>query len=343
MTATCDVAPPRSHLGRRWLPVAGLFLLSPISAEYLIGYDETIGHPLRLLAGLLILGPLYGAVAVLIRETVRRAGRGWPTVLLLGAAFGLVQAGLIEQSLFHLEFDENDPDWATEEPVTTIPGSRVDAQNLLNWVGGHMIWSFTAPIAMVESCVPKPADRPWLGGRGLVVMVVLYLAGAAVIAQDFVGSGPVATPGELAAAAVAVLALAVAAFALPRRGPRRPGRVPPPWVVGGAAVAVLGAHQWLDGRSWTVFALDLVMLGVLGALLLWWSGRAGWSRVHTMAVAGAALVASVAVSFWVEPLGSPSYSVKYTVNAVLAAGVLALIALAYHRLRRGRALERDSA
>ena len=67
---------------RRWAAVAALVVLSPICAEYLIGYLEGADEPLGLLAGLLILAPLYGTVAVLIREVVRRTGRGWPTILL---------------------------------------------------------------------------------------------------------------------------------------------------------------------------------------------------------------------------------------------------------------------
>lgn len=87
---------------RKKSPVApAVFLFAPVSAEYLIGYDDIIGDPAVLIFGLLIFGPLYGAPAVLIRETTRRAGRGWPSMLLLGLAFGLVQAGLVDQSLFN--------------------------------------------------------------------------------------------------------------------------------------------------------------------------------------------------------------------------------------------------
>src|SRR5688500_16626641 len=77
-------APPRFR--HRWAAVAGLLVLSLISAEYLIGYGDSTDRPLELLAGLLVLAPLYGTVAVLIREITRRTGRGWPTILLLSAA-----------------------------------------------------------------------------------------------------------------------------------------------------------------------------------------------------------------------------------------------------------------
>lgn len=75
---------------RRWLsriaPAVFLLFFAPITAEYLIGYDDTIGHPEELIFGLLIFGPLYGAPAVLIREFTRRAVQNWPTILLLALA-----------------------------------------------------------------------------------------------------------------------------------------------------------------------------------------------------------------------------------------------------------------
>ena len=40
------------------------------------------------------------APALLIREVARRRGLGWPGILLLAAAFGVVQAGLVDQSMF---------------------------------------------------------------------------------------------------------------------------------------------------------------------------------------------------------------------------------------------------
>ena len=55
---------------------------------------------MSLVVGLLILGPLYGAPALLIRELARRFGVGWPGIMALAAAFGIVQAGVVDQSLF---------------------------------------------------------------------------------------------------------------------------------------------------------------------------------------------------------------------------------------------------
>jgi hypothetical protein len=168
---------------RRLAPVVGLLLLSPYCAEFLIGYQGVV-DPAGLLVGVLFVAPLYGTVAVLVRELARRAGRGWPTILLLCAAAGLVQAGLIDQTLFNHEVFDGGPYWQTL--TARIPGAHVDASQLLVFVGGHVIWSFGAPIAVVEACVPRLADRPWLGRAGTAVMVVLYLAAAAFFHHELV-------------------------------------------------------------------------------------------------------------------------------------------------------------
>lgn len=320
---------------RRLVPILGLLVLSPVAAEYLIGYLETTGNPLGLLVGLVIFVPLYGTAAVLIREFARRTGRGWPTILLLSAAFGLIEAGLIDQSLFHLAFDTDDPAWATQQPTTTIPGLGVDAIEVLNFVGGHVIFSFAAPIAVVESCVPRLAQRPWLGRVGIAVLVVLYVLAAAVVFRDQ-NDQTIASPAELIGAGIAVVALAVAAFLVPRRsGAKSHGRVPPWWLVGCGALSLFAAYETAPS-TWVGVVLDVAVLGALGGLLLFWSGRERWGREHVLAVAGAALVVRAGVAFAVTPLGHPSIVGKYLSNAILFAGVLATLACAYVRTRRAR-------
>ncbi|UQA91197.1 hypothetical protein [Streptomyces halobius] len=322
---------PRSR--RRWAAVAGLLVLSPISAEYLIGYGESTNRPLELLAGLLILAPLYGTVAVLIREITRRTGRGWPTILLLSAAFGVIQAGLIDQSLFHHEVDAGDPDWATEPQHTLIPGLGVDASNLLNYVGGHVIWSFAAPIAVVESCAARIADRRWLGPAGIGVMVVLWALGAVLVFSD-AASDSTAGPAQLSGAAVVAVALIVAAFTVRPTSGRSSAKAPSWWLGGGVTGVAWCASQLLPA-TWVGTTVNVVAMAVLGWLLLRWSRSPGWGRRHVLAAAGSALVVRAGLSFLVEPLGGVDGAVKYAVNAAMLAGVAALLLLAARRLRRG--------
>lgn len=205
--------PARTRIGA----AVGLLLLSPICAEYLIGYDQIISNPLDMLTGLLVLGPLYGTVAVLIREVARRTGRGWPTMLLLSAAFGLIQAGVIDQSLFNPDFVD-EASWDDDRLPTFVAGLGVSVKHVVGFVGGHVIWSFCAPIGVVESCVPRIADRPWLGRLGITVMIVLYGLGALVIFKEH-SKQFLATPAQFGTVGLFALALAVAAFAIPRRFP----------------------------------------------------------------------------------------------------------------------------
>ncbi|MFM9698367.1 hypothetical protein [Streptomyces europaeiscabiei] len=317
----------------RWAAVAGLLVLSPISAEYLIGYGESTGRPLELLAGLLILAPLYGTVAVLIREITRRTGRGWPTILLLSAAFGVIQAGLIDQTLFDNEVDADGPDWATQALVTLIPGLGVDAARLLNYVGGHVIWSFAAPIAVVEACAPRIADRRWLGPVGVVVMVLLWALSAVLIFNDTEADSSAGTAQLVGAAAVAIALIAAALTVRPART-RSSAKAPAWWLVGGVTGVAWCANQLLPA-TWAGVTVNVVAMVVLGWLLLHWSRRQGWGRRHVLAVAGSALVVRAGLSFLVEPLGdNVDGTVKYVVNAVMLGGVAALLLMAAHRLRR---------
>ena len=320
--------PWRQRIG----PVVALFFFAPISAEYLLGYDDLIGRPLELVFGLLIFGPLYGAPAVLIREAARRTGRGWPTILLLGFAAGLVQAGLIDQSLFNPSYRDI-PYWDDLLLPTYLPGLGFSAYMLLGFVGGHMIQSFAGPIAVIESLVPRRADEPWLGRPGLVVMALLYLAAAGFVLEDQARTeGFVASVGQLAGSALVVVALVVVAFRLPRRRRNRPGTPPRPLVVAVVSIAAF-AVDGLMPTTWSGVAVAALALIGLGTLVWRWSGRAGWSRAHVLAVGAAPLVVNVATAFLIEPLGSPNPVIKYAVNAVLAIGVAVLLLVAARRVR----------
>ncbi|WP_243082249.1 hypothetical protein [Streptomyces sp. 891-h] len=231
---------------------------------------------------------------MLIREVARRTGRGWPSILLLSAAFGLFQAGLIDQSLFNPHF-VSDPFWSQERLPTLVPAAGISAHHLLGFVVGHMIWSFAAPIVVVESCVPRLADRPWLGRVGTTVLLVLY-------------------------------ALAVVVFF--HEHTRNFMRARHNW-----APPRLSATHQLAPADWSGSVLDLTALSLGGCLLLFWSRRRDWDRPHALMVGGTALVVNAALSFVVEPVGGhTSLTAKYAANATLMAAVLALLTWAYRRL-----------
>lgn len=87
-----------------WLPVLGVLVAAPWFAEMSWG-----AYPFTEIAVILLfLAPMYGCAALLIREAARRSGRGWPTMLMLAAAFGVLQAGVVDQSLFNPAYDRYD-------------------------------------------------------------------------------------------------------------------------------------------------------------------------------------------------------------------------------------------
>ncbi|MEV2278171.1 hypothetical protein AB0I72_21560 [Nocardiopsis sp. NPDC049922] len=337
---------PRPRLHRRLLPVIGLLLLSPVCAEYLIGYDANVGRPLVLLGGLLILGPLYGAVALLIREIARRTGRGWPTILLLALAFGVIQAGLVDQSLFNPVYRDIDY-WDGMRAPTLVEEIGVSADMGLTFLLGHTVWSFGAPIAVVEALAPRDlARRPWLGWFGTSVVAVLYLAAAYLVFDDHLSTEDfTASPGQLAGAAAVVALLVLVALTLPRRRAHgsEPGsarRAPSPWLVGGLTLLAAAGSMFLP-PTWPGFAGKLAVLAGLAALVWAWSRGEGWSGRHVVLVAGAPLVVNGLLSFVVEPLGEPvAPLLKYGSNAFFALLVIALVAWGYVRSSRRERAER---
>ncbi|OHV33464.1 hypothetical protein CC117_22605 [Parafrankia colletiae] len=364
-TAPPADAPARTPpAGRaRLAATAGLLVLAPICGEHLIGYDSSIGRPLDLLASLLFFIPLYGTVAVLIREAVRRRGGGPLALVALAAAFGLAQAGLIDQSLFDPHVT-GDPAYDDDRTHTLIPGTGLAAHPLLNYVAGHVIWTFTAPIVVIESLAPRIADRPWVHRRGLLTLGAFYLAAAALIHSD---TGDVdVSPAQLAATATAVLLLAAAALIRPkRRTPRTrppalsPPALPPPtppseaelvrarwrrtWgprLLAAAALTTFTTHQLLP-PTWAGTLADLAILTTVVALLHRATRQhhrhhrtSSQGRRRALTVAGAALTVNAALSFVVDPIGTVSYPAKYAANATLTVTVLLLLAAAHHQLTR---------
>ncbi|SDL72794.1 hypothetical protein SAMN05216298_4934 [Glycomyces sambucus] len=321
--------PPRTSLARRLAPAIGLALLAPVCAEMLSGYDVTTGDPAALLVTVLFGSMLYGAPALLIRETARRAGLGWPGVLLLAAALGIVQAGIIDQSMFSANYRGIDY-WAEMTGPTWIDPLGLSAFTALTFIGGHTLWSFTAPIAMVEA-VDGREPRPWLRAPGLVVTAVLYPAAAYVVLQDHLANETDhASAAQVTGAAVTAAVLIVLALLLGRKRSRPvPRRVPPPAVLIPASAAALIAAGWT--YTWTGVAVAAALILGGGAAIVHWSRSEHWDRRHATALAAGALLAVVLPSFLTDPIGETDPVAKYVNNAALT---LLVIALAWWAMRR---------
>jgi len=318
-------------MDRRWPWALALLVFSPVCAEYLWGYDDTTGDALVLLGGLLIFVPLYGAPALLIREAAVRLGLHWPGVLLLAAAAGLVEAGLVDQSMFSTSYRDI-PYWDDITVPTAIEPLGISVYTALTFVGGHVVLSFGAPIAIVEGLAGSAGRRPWLGRVGLAVTAFFYLAAAGLVLGDHLNSEADHASATQVAVAGAVVVLLVGAALATRRwrlGPS-PGGVPGPWLLGLGVLAVASGYTILPPSAAGTAALELLALATIFTLV-GLSRRDGWSRAHTITVAGGALVAAGIGAFWTTPLGDVPAAAKYAHNAALLLLVAVLTVAAVRR------------
>ncbi|HSK95510.1 MAG TPA: hypothetical protein VK891_02745 [Euzebyales bacterium] len=344
MINTTDAQPavPETVSARRPPAVAaalGLFVLSPLIAEYLLG-NVTIGA----LGYLLIFAPLYGAGALLVREITRRTGRGWPTMILLGLAYALVEEGLLTQTLFN-------PSYLGLDLLAT---AHVNALGIGAWwtlfvLTLHTVWSTSVSIALVEALAVRHRTTPWLGWPGLAVTAVVYLLGAALIALGtYAEERFVAAPAQLLGVAVVVVAVIIAAFAVPQRRPVPHSRpVPSPWVVGAVAFVAssvfMGVSMVLPTRGsaadWLIVGLYAGLYAVVIALVRRWSpahDRDGWDDRHRLALAGGALLTYVWYGWPARPAVGAMGQADLVGNAVFSLGALVLLAVAAARVRGER-------
>ncbi|MEO3789543.1 hypothetical protein ABGB14_04990 [Nonomuraea sp. B10E15] len=322
-------------MGRRIAPALGLFLLSPLIGEFLLG-----NLPVTMLVALITLAPLYGGGALLVRELARRRGAGWPGIVLLAIAYGLVEEGLATRSLF-------DPGYAGMDLVSYawIPGLEVSAWWVSFVLGGvHAVGSICVPIAIMESYVPARATEPWLRLPGLVTAGLLFVCGA-VAAALF---DPAAYEPSIAqAAAVVVLAGLLVLLALRRRGRAvgaqvlAQGRAPGPWPVLGFSLAA-GAVFWLAALAldtlgaWPVVAVNLAVYATVCTLVTRWSGRHGWGPVQTFALAAGGVLTYAWHGFPQPPAVPVEPAIDLAGNTVFALAAVALLAVAAARLRAPR-------
>jgi hypothetical protein len=158
-----------NHL-RRIAPAIGLFFLSPLIGEFLLGNIPIDALPIGLFAA-----PLYGGGTLLIREITRRTRRGWTTMILLGFAYAVIEEGLVTQSLFN-------PSYVGLNllNIAYIPVLGMGAWWTLYVLTLHTVWSTSVPIALIEALFPNQRTTPWLGKVGLAITIILLFLGAAL-------------------------------------------------------------------------------------------------------------------------------------------------------------------
>lgn len=317
---------PRPPRRRHLVPALGLLVLAPWVGEFLLG-----NLALRELIALPFLIPLYGGGALLIRESARRAGRGWPSILLLGLAYGVIQAGLVDQSLFNPSFQGLD-----FQRVTPIPGLGISAYHAISFIVGHAVWSISVPIAIVELLTPDSRASPWLGRVGLATTALFYLLGCALLALGLYQEEQfLAAPMQLAGAAGTGIALIIAAFALkPRPAPQTSRPVPRPWLLGmgvfvGTSVFFARPENWLGG-----VIMGLVLLGLGALAVAYWSRQPGWRLQHQFAVVAGTILTYAWAGFALTALLRPDDRLAWVGNTVFALIAGLLLVVTARRIQR---------
>jgi hypothetical protein len=320
----------------------GLAVLAPLVGEYLLG-NISIRHVLWLP----FLVPLYGAGALLIRECARRANRGWPAIVVLGLAYGIIEAGLVDQSMFNPSFMD-----VTQDTATRIDVLGISAGDALTYLAGHAVWSISVPIALVEAIAPGRSTVPWLGRTGLALTAALYGLGCWIIFDDVRASeGYLASPAQLAGAGAAAVALIGIAFGAGRRAgpPSPPGMraspvrarwriasVPSPRVTGIAGFAGSTAFI-LRPEAWAGVAVGLAVLIAAAGMVHHWSRQERWSASHELALAGGILLTYAWLGFVLTAMFEPGDPVRWIGNVVFAAAAAVLVLVIAKRAPTGSA------
>ncbi|WP_007519727.1 MULTISPECIES: hypothetical protein [Pseudofrankia] len=271
----------------RFLLAGAVMLLSPFVAEFLaFGTADRLGL-------IVFLAPMYGSGALLIREAARRTASPWLTVALLGTTYGILEAGLIDMSLFNPAYEGTDD---FTRPAH-LPGLETSAFNLLVFVVGHVVWSIAVPLALAEGLAPaRLRHRPWLRRPGLVGCGLLYLGGAALIHADVADGFAPSAVQVVFAAGIATASLATAWAWRHRASPCGEGRRVAVWLVGVVAFAVTAGWCLLPA-SWPGVAGQVALVGLAGALLARTVARTRWNDARTLALAAGALATYLGVAY----------------------------------------------
>ena len=256
---------------------------------------------------------------------------------MLAFALGILQPGVIDQALFSSDYRDIET-WDQSLRATFIGPLGLSATNAVNFVLGHVIYSFCAPIAVAEAWRPATARTPWLGLRGIVVAAVLYLLAAVLVLQDpeSHSASAMQLAGSLAAAGLCI----GAAVGLGHRthGERSARRAPRLSVTLAGSFLLLVAATWVP-ETWTGVAITTTVLAAGAALLVHVSRSVDWSVRHVAAVATGALLSRGVLAFTYYPVvGETSAVRKYAHNVTMLAIVVVLGWLAL----RGRGQAADT-
>lgn len=305
---------------------------APLTAEYLQAYLTSTGDLAAMLVGLLIFTPLYGGAALVIREIAVRTGRGWTGILLLAAGFGVAMPGVIDLAMFGAERPDI-PYWAELREPTLIEPFQLSASATLGWVVGHVVMSIGAPLAVHQALAPSARGRPLLGRWGIAVVILLWLAAAALVhgdgrrTYDYVPSAGQVT-GVLVVVA-ALVGLAMSRAGRPVHGTSDGRAVSAPLILTGGIVGKIAFD--LLPPTWVGVAIAVGLLCAAGVLVRRLAVHRRWGH-REIGLLGTAMIIGAAVIGFASPVpDGVASAAKLGQNAVFLVLALGLTAVVVRR------------
>lgn len=221
-----------------------------------------------------------------------------------------------------------------------VPALGMSVELTLAIVALHAVWSICVPIAIMETLAGESRrTTPWLRTPGLVVTIVLYcVGGALVFFGNYSEEHFIASPAQLAGVVLVILALVVLAFRM--RGTRRAltGQAPPPLLVGVASLLgtsaylgpstliTVGWFEWFGVLVWCVVAIGGVVL------ISRWSRQEGWDQRHVFALAAGAMLTYVWTAFPTRPETGGPLAEDLIGNVVFGAVAVVILLVAVRRV-----------
>jgi hypothetical protein len=299
-----------SHARRGSAPVVALLLLAPIVSELLFGTTR--------ITTIFVLLPqigTWGCAALNIRDLARRRRLSGMAVLLLGMALAVAEECVIQQTSL--------------APLVGTNADHVYGRTIgVNWVYllwslvYESVWAVVIPIQLAELFFPDRRDEPWLGNRGLILSILVFVLASFVawyswtqvfVPRFFPESAYRPPLAAVLGAMGAIVGLVAAALSSPGSGlPITDTETTPT----AAEPRLVGLAAFVLGLPW--FVLIFLAYGAVPSLpaiipiaaglawagcALWlfqrWSARESWADGHRVASIFGALGASMLAGFFV--------------------------------------------
>jgi hypothetical protein len=287
-------------------PALALVVLAPMIAEVLSGATR-LSYIFVLIPEMMV----WGCGALLIREVVRRWNGGGTSLLLLGLALSVAEEFIIQQTSL--------------APLPWLGSTHVYSRQCgVNWLfflfmlGYESVWVVVVPVQLTELIFPERRNDLWLKTRGLVISSLVFLFGSYIAwfawtqrARPMTFHVPPYHPSPvlIVIGALAIVALAIAAYAFRGADPKSSGRkAPPAWIVG-PAVLVMGFPWYAlmtlifaptvkhNFSFWLPMAGGIVWAILVYLVVRYWSSSPGWSDMHRWAAVFAATLVCMIAGF----------------------------------------------